>query len=202
MGDSKRRKEFDPNYGKTPQMQPQVINYCNSALAQESAFITVGLWFNIEKTPITPIDITHLNKELLHAYNISRQKEIIDLGIHRQYEQSLGCLNLMQREFKEELSGIKRKEGVDLIFTWLPSTDIEKEYKLHQQKETTKTRILEIVNYLTKNCDPTHQFPVWFSGIPCSWHDHNMHMDLIFVCDQNNPEKEPINIINTSTNYL
>lgn len=214
MGDSKRWKQFDPNYGKTlpllgygsrlgnpadpTPLTPKLINYCNSSIAQESAFIILDFWANSGGIALAQADTIDLDDNLFLAYDIARQSSFINLGIRRQHEQSSGYMSLMTRHFRQEILQIKAEEFGHIIFNWIDRIEVEKAYRECSQLGQGRSIVHKVMNYLILNCDRNHQFPCWFSGIP-SPSNELLFVDLIFVCDKRNPSQKQINTLNRET---
>jgi hypothetical protein len=201
MGDSKRRKQFDPNYGKST-LQPNLINFCNSAIAQETAFTILDFWADAGGVAIAHTDIANLKFNEVAAYELARSQTYLNLGIRRQQEQSLGALTVMDRYFREQVLGLLDDTApAQFIFNWLSQTEIHKTGQEAVKQGKGKAAVFGIVNYLIQNCDPRHHFPCWFSGIPIN-KDNGLFIDLIFVCDRRNPSQKTSNTIITHENYL
>ena len=200
MGESKRRRESDPNYGKTEPLKPELINYCNSAIAQEIAFILLGFWEDTGGVAIAPIDIDKLATNQRAAYEMARQPTFLDLGIRRQHEQSLGSIGIMDRHFRALIGMNDFKSNEYFIFNWFSSSEIERSYRQCNHEGKGKAVVFEIMKQLISTCDPNYQFPCWFSGIP--GRDTNTYSDLIFICDQRHPSSIKIDTHVNFENYL
>jgi hypothetical protein len=186
MGDSKRRKDSDPNYGKST-LQPDLINCCNSAIAQEGAIAVIDFWTNTGGVAIGSINLPKLAKNQLSAYDLARQDSVIKLGLRRQQEQSRGALTIMDRYFRERELELEPEDGShDFIFNWHSLAKIDGAGHEASTRGRGKAVVFGVVKHLIENCDPNNQFPCWFSGIPLT-DNPNMFMDLIFVVDRRNP---------------
>jgi hypothetical protein len=200
VGESKRRRQSDPNYGKTEPLKPELINYCNSAIAQETAFIILDFWTDAGGIAIAPIDIDKLATNQRAAYQIATQPTFLDLGIRRQHEQSLGSIGIMDRHFRA-LIGINDFNSKEyFIFNWFSSSEIERSYRRCNHEGKGKAAVFEIMKQLIATCDPNYQFPCWFSGIPGK--EPNTYSDLIFICDQRHPSDIKIDTHVSRENYL
>lgn len=200
MGESKRRKQSDPNYGKTEPIKPELINYCNSAVAQEVAFIVLDFWTDAGGVAIAPIEIENLETNQRAAYQVATQQTFLNLGIRRQQEQSLGSMAIMDRHFRTLIGMNDFNSNEYFIFNWLSSSEIDRSYRRSHQEGKGRAVVFEIVKQLISTCDPNYQFPCWFSGIPGK--DPNTYGDLIFVCDQRHPSGININTQISRENYL
>ncbi len=127
MGDSKRRKQLDPNYGKTLPLTTKLINYCNSAIAGESAFIILDFWVDAGGIAIANQDVENLTENQRTAYNLVREPSFINLGIRRQHEQSLGYMSMMTRHFRQEILQIKTEQFGHIVFNWISDRETQNE---------------------------------------------------------------------------
>lgn len=200
MGESKRRKQSDPNYGKTEPIKPELINYCNSAIAQESAFIILDYWSDAGGIAIAQADLDTLQVNQRAAREMARQQTLLKLGLRRQKEQSLGCLSVMDRHFRASIGMNDFKSNDYFIFNWLSNSEIEKSYREFYRDGKGRAALMEIMSYLISNCDPNYQFPCWFSGVPLD--NSKITSDLIFVVDSRNPSSKTINTHISYQNYL
>jgi hypothetical protein len=198
MGDSKRRKQIDPNYGKTAPLKPQLINSCNSVLALETAFVVLDFWEDAGGVAIAAGDISNLADNQLAAYNIASQPSFMNLGIRRQQEQALGAMSLMERTFRRRVLPSDSGDHGHLVFNWLSDREIERAVREANNAKKGRAVVFQIMDFLIHNCDREYQFPCWFSGIPFI-STPSLFLDLIFICDKRRPSSKEIKTINYET---
>lgn len=102
---------------------------------------------------------------LRSAYETAIQKNIINLGIRRQQEQGKGLLNLMDAQYRR-LLGIHDSSNMgSLIFNWFTISELESQQRYSPLFVNTNS-LKPIALTLAKKCDPVHEFPCLFSGVP------------------------------------
>jgi hypothetical protein len=199
MSDSKRRKNLDRNYGKPQLLRLDIINFCNSVIAQESAFVILDYWSDSSIVTIGSVGIENLQPTRQLAYDIARQRPILELGIQRQSEQ-LGCLSIMDTSFRT-LLGLKDFGADDsTVLNWLSEVEIDECHQEFYRQKKGRAAIFEIIKYLMMNCQSTHQFPCWFSGVKLET-DKLIDTDIIFICVYRNPSKLQIDTEIRSQKY-
>jgi len=196
VGESNRRKKSDPNYGKSESLKPSLLNYCNSTIAQETALIVLDFWTDAGGIIITPIELDKLKPNQQLARQIAHQSTILNLGIRRTHEQSLGALTLMDRHFRSEI-GLNDFGHEHFIFNWLTTTEISRAHQHFAKSLKGKAVVYAVLKQLVKSCNRSHQFPCWFSGIPPEDKSENSYSDLIFIADKTKPDDKIQTFINS-----
>jgi hypothetical protein len=186
MGEAKRRKQVDPDYGKSVSLNLELIDYCDSTIDRKSAIVISNYWDDSKKMSLDRVSLDNFpNNRQQIAYNLACQPNILDIGLQRQNEQSWGCLSIMLKEFHIIMGRHNYRATSDLVFSWVSVLGLD---EINNSK-TNKNRlfVLKIIEYLALRCDLEYQFPVWFSGIQSK--DNNFYEDIIFVGDRRNPSK-------------
>lgn len=126
------------------------------------------------------------------AYEMVTQKNIVNLGIRRQYEQGKGLLNLMDAEYRRLIGLYDATYADDLIFNWYTIPELE---KLPRDSALfVNTNLLKpIALTLAKNCDAEHEFPCLFSGVPLN-EKTTTRVHLLFMVKDNNLSDLEMNI--------
>jgi hypothetical protein len=182
MGDSKRRKLTDINYGKSKPLSPELLGGCQNLIAQKTMFV-ISDFLGTKNTVIQQEIIDDLQTDNKQAIRDAiRQPSIIDRSLRQQSEQ-IGCYHAVSGQFSNEIIGDGNNKNADILFDWLTPTMVEHLRKSSVNKRTNGEVVMQIIDYLITNCDPTYQFPVWYLGCPLS----DKVIDLIFVVDKRNP---------------
>ncbi|WP_373545315.1 hypothetical protein [Chamaesiphon sp.] len=199
MGDARRRKKLDPNFGKSIISSKQT-EHCRRIISGNGAFVVMDFWGDNGGVAYLEMRTHELENHprFQLVYDLSRQAAIVDLGIRRQHEQSLGCLTMMDRHFRSNVLKIRDDNWEPMIFNWLSDLEIAREHLELTRIGKGKAVVFGIVNYLINNCNPRYQFPCWVSGVPLD----ASFVDLIFIVDSRNRSKELINTVITRENYL
>ena len=129
---------------------------------------------------------------LKFAYEMATQRNIINLGIRRQHEQGKGLLNFMDKKYRRLVGLYDATDADDIIFNWYTIPELEKAQRdsaLFVNTNSLKPIALE----LAKNCDPAHEFPCLFSGVPIQ-EETKMRGHLLFMVKSNNVSDFKINL--------
>jgi hypothetical protein len=200
VGESKRRKDSDPDYGRNKPIEPSLFNCCNSVLAQESAFLLLDFWSkDAGGVVVGAIDRSKFDSTQEFSFQVATQQAFLDLGVRRQCEQSLGCMGLMDRTFRKELGYADFDTKHSFIFNWLSIKEIDKALEENSRQRKGRRIVFDIIKYLVEKCDPNHQFPCWFSGIRSE--ETEAPADLIFMCDRRRPSETKIDTSIDRENY-
>jgi len=198
MGEAKRRKQLDPNYGKSRPIAPNLSQeeLIAGVLEGKKILSFVGIQhepddgFDVCMPISVPVLLKPDNKTNTRlAYEIATQSNSIKLGIRRQHEQGKGLMTLMDAEYRKSVGMYNPIEGNGIIFNWHTITEINSEFK----KCKPKPRVLGVMGLaLAHKCDGRHQFPCLFYGVPVdeSWNT----VDLLFVVNDNSPSEIDLNV--------
>jgi len=98
------------------------------------------------------------------AYETAIQKNVINLGIRRQQEQGKGLLSLIDIEYRR-LLGVYDNHMYGFVFNWFTISELVSQKKPSLLFGNTNG-LQPIALTLAQRCDPVHEFPCLFSGVP------------------------------------
>lgn len=179
MTRDKKRPSTGKGFNSSGKANKKLISLCDKLMSGEGLVVIKGA-LTIDGVPSVYtknlVDISE-NLQAYHRYITSEQ--IALLGIRRQFEQFKGYLSIMPsecyRSLKEFSTGesLTREESQShLIFNWFSSDELKNNSKLNTPIKGYHFTILQIIEYLERNCIIGEQFPsiAYYppeSGFPC-----------------------------------
>lgn len=188
MGESKRRKINDPNYG----VQKQAINKVQD-FSRENVldFLIKQEGILIIPENSLPRNFSVQNSQLIEdksfaymhaALKMARQSEIISLGIRRYLEVSPGIMNLKASENNQSTDSKK------MIFNWFTIKELSQERSLSGMVDFVKNIIQKSANELS--------YPCIFQEVPFIEDNGQLTLySMIFMCSKDKPSDLDINVI-------
>jgi len=198
MGEAKRRKKLDPNYGKSNTvdfdtmfsnlLRGETLLLC-SRIEDESEH-GGDTFFEVKISEIAEDD---KQSNIKLAYEIATQANIIKLGIRRQHEQGRGLLNFMDEKYRKLTGLYTPSDGSGIVFNWYTIAEIK-----NFQRGSALSAILLA---LAIGCNTTYQFPCLFSGVPLD-ENATSRCHLLFVANYSNISPSKINVFVASENFI
>lgn len=198
MGEAKRRKKLDPNYGKPQPPTVDVINYSEGLLDQKCGIIAWDLWSDSGGIAFTKISFEELNeseifetaKSVLNG--VARHPENLKIGFNRQRVLGMGYQNIMPVRFKQQVLNLHGDNpNAHVVFDWYNREEIRTIVSNNRRAGKGRAVFFEIIDYLTYLNQSANLFPCQISGLKSG----DTYFDLLWVVDANDPEQAPRQII-------
>jgi hypothetical protein len=162
MGDAKRRKTQDPNYGKS-KYYSEHHDLIDWLVAGEDVLIIpeIEMIGSTEVCFRASYQQLVSDKELLNidsATQVARQKNTVGLGIRRWLEIGEGFMGLIDRDAYEKITRVKINPGELFVFNW---------YKIAELKRIFLTEeIRSLVDRLIDRLIAGQSYPCLFQSVP------------------------------------
>jgi hypothetical protein len=185
MGEAKRRKLQDPNYGKAAHPFEELVCWM---LKGEGLMLIPDEPIGTNREPFFRALFAQMGEDtelapVAAAVKIATSENLTKAGVRRWHEIGPGLMGLLDKNLYEKLTGCKTQPHESIVFNWYKTSEVS---KMPFCKGISSV-IIELINRSEEN----GLYPCLFQGIPVLIGQNHIRITALFLADKTRPSDCP-----------